>query len=454
MIASSQSFSMIQRRISLSPEPAPPVKSGEPREDDRESRAVLLLGRSHRLELVDHVLEKEERAVVDPGQPGPEPPVEAALVVLALDLLLLLLPVDAERWVREEVVVALAGELVVGEAVSVLDVLASAIVVDLLHQHVGCGRGEGALVVILPVDVEPSGGVVFAKVVLRLGEHASRAAGRVEELPYRARRCQELVVVDEEDAHHQADHFAGREVVAGGLVRELVEAPDEVLEDQPHLLVRDRARVQIDLCELRHDEEEDVRLAHLLDLGLELEVVEDAAHVGREPLDVAQQVLLDVVRVTLELREVEGRVVVEALARDLVEHSVQGLALVTVPYLLIPLDHGGLGRRQDAVEAPKDGQGQHDPLVLRRAIGAAEEVGYLPDEVREVVVVGHGIGPSPGSSGCSGKGSRPRHSGRLVEAMHPPSSSASRRRSAKRRANWIAVRGREESSTANAPSKN
>jgi hypothetical protein len=29
-MASSQSFSMIQRRISLSPEPAPPVNSGEP----------------------------------------------------------------------------------------------------------------------------------------------------------------------------------------------------------------------------------------------------------------------------------------------------------------------------------------------------------------------------------------------------------------------------------------
>ena len=135
-----------------------------------------------------------------------------------------------------------------------------------------------------------------------------------------------LVVVDEQDAHHQTDDFARREVVARGLVGQFVEAPDEILEDEPHLLVRHRARVQVDVAELGDDEVEDVRLAHLLDLVLELEEVEDVAYVRREALDVADEVLLDVVGVALELLEVERRVVVEALAGGLVKPLVQGLA--------------------------------------------------------------------------------------------------------------------------------
>jgi hypothetical protein len=72
--------------------------------------------------------------------------------------------------------------------------------------------------------------------------------------------------------------------------------------------------VQVDVSELRENKEEDVGLAHPLGLVLELEEVEDVANVLREALDVADQVLLDVVRVALELLEVERRVVVEAVA--------------------------------------------------------------------------------------------------------------------------------------------
>ncbi len=49
----------------------------------------------------------------------------------------------------------------------------------------------------------------------------------------------------------------------------------------------------------------------------------------------------------------------------------------------------GLGRREHAVEAAQHGHRQHDALVLRRPVRAAQQVGDLPDEVREVVVVRH-----------------------------------------------------------------
>ena len=84
-MASSQSFSMIQRRISLSPEPASPVNSGEPLKT-MASREPPSLDRLH---LRDHVLEEQERAVVDPRQAGAEPAGEALRLVLVLDRVLL-----------------------------------------------------------------------------------------------------------------------------------------------------------------------------------------------------------------------------------------------------------------------------------------------------------------------------------------------------------------------------
>ena len=53
-----------------------------------------------------------------------------------------------------------------------------------------------------------------------------------------------------------------------------------------------------------------------------------------------------------------------------------------------------LGRREHAVEAAQHGHGQHDALVLRRPVRPAQQVGDLPDEVREIVVVGHRL-PHP-----------------------------------------------------------
>ena len=115
-------------------------------------------------------------------------------------------------------------------------------------------------------------------------------------------------------------------MIARGLVGQFVEAANEVLEDEPHLLVRHRVRVQVDIAELPDDEVQDIRLAHPLDLVLELEEVEDVAHVLREALDVDDEVLLDVVGITLELFEVEPGVVVEALAGGPVQSGVERLA--------------------------------------------------------------------------------------------------------------------------------
>ena len=168
--------------------------------------------------------------------------------------------------------------------------------------------------------------MILTQVVLRLGEHAAGSAGGVQELAHRAGGREKVVVIDEENVHHEPNDLARREVIARGLIGKFIEAADQVLEDEPHLLVGDAVWVQVDIGELRDDEIEDVRLAHLLDLGLKLKVLEDAAHVGRESVDVADQVFGNMVWVGLELLEGKSRVVVEALASRLVEQVLEGVA--------------------------------------------------------------------------------------------------------------------------------
>ena len=147
--------------------------------------------------------------------------------------------------------------------------------------------------------------------------------------------------------------------------------------------------MQVHLAEPRHHEEEDPRLVHLLYLGLELEVLEDAPHVGREAADVAVEMRGYVVGIPLQALEVKRRTVVEPLVGDDVQPQVQRISVEPVPQARVLLQHSGLGRRQHAVEAPQDSQGQHDPLILRRPVRAAQQIGDLPDQVREVRVIRH-----------------------------------------------------------------
>ena len=59
--------------------------------------------------------------------------------------------------------------------------------VDLLHQHVRSGSGKCPLIVILPVNVETGGTMVFSQVVLRFRQHSTGTAGGVEKLAHDTR---------------------------------------------------------------------------------------------------------------------------------------------------------------------------------------------------------------------------------------------------------------------------
>ena len=82
--------------------------------------------------------------------------------------------------------------------------------------------------------------------------------------------------------------------------------------------------------------------------------------------------------------------VMEALASRLGSAAGRGLGPIELP--LAPLVLGsdlGPRWREHAVEPAQHGHWQHDPFVLRRSIGAAQQVGDLPDQVRKVAMVGH-----------------------------------------------------------------
>ena len=113
-IPSNQSFSIIQRRISLF------ARSCEASE---ERRAVEHNGKPTAtvfrvFHLADHVLKEEKRAVVDTWQASAESTAKVLFVVLLADEVFFRLPFHPERRIRKHVVKFRPGEVILGKAVA------------------------------------------------------------------------------------------------------------------------------------------------------------------------------------------------------------------------------------------------------------------------------------------------------------------------------------------------
>ncbi|HLL02270.1 MAG TPA: hypothetical protein VK539_16910 [Myxococcaceae bacterium] len=171
-------------------------------------------------------------------------------------------------------------------------------------------------------------------------------------------------------------------MLSGGLVGELGELADQLLEDVAHLRVADDLGVQVDIGELLGDQVQQVGLLEPVDLGVELEALEDVAHRGREVLHVGAQVLANVVLVAHELLQVERRGVEEELA-GLLEQEGLGVELGLLAQLLLCED-GGLGGFEHAVEPAQHGKRQDDLAVFGLLVVTAQQVRDGPDEGGEV----------------------------------------------------------------------
>ncbi len=287
------------------------------------------------LKLADHVNQEQQRPVVDAGQLA----VVAAKVGPALDDLLLGLPVHAEGRVGQQVVEAVFGvlvELVVDQGVAVFNTAA----LETLDQQVGGGNSVGSRVVVLTEDAHGGAVVVGAYPVLRLGEHAASAAGRVADGDDDPLLGEYVTVGLQQQVDHEADDLARGEVVTRGLVGRLVEAPDQVLEHQPHGDVVHHAGMQIDFRKFGDHQIEAVGLLHLLDLFLELEILEDLADVFGETVDVVSQMTTHIVRVALEFLKIQLAVIVETqwcpvfVFCSVIEHLVDQLAVLAFEFFI------------------------------------------------------------------------------------------------------------------------
>ena len=134
------------------------------------------------------------------------------------------------------------------ECVAVIDVVG----VLALDQHVRPADRPRVVVPILAVQVRPHLAVVLAQVVLGDREHSARPARRVVD------RLDDVALPEvrlgrEQEADHQPDHLAGREVLSGLLFGLLGADADELLEDVPHLHVVDTLRWEVDVGERLHD---------------------------------------------------------------------------------------------------------------------------------------------------------------------------------------------------------
>src|SRR5690554_4784863 len=85
------------------------------------------------------------------------------------------------------------------------------------------------------------------------GQHSARSRRWVVYRPDHAWLGKHIVILNEEEMHHEADHLARREVLTGRLIGKLGEAPDQFLKDKPHLMAIHLTRAEVDAREALGD---------------------------------------------------------------------------------------------------------------------------------------------------------------------------------------------------------
>ena len=254
--------------------------------------AAALIGRAH---LVDHVLQKQQCAVVDAWGARTKAAIETELARLVFDVALLLLPLHTKRRVGQHVIEAallallVAGVGILGEGVAQGDVVG----IFAFDEHVGAADGPGLVVPVLAVQQWVGIAVEVADVFFGHRQHAARATGWVVDGFDNVAAAQVLLWCQQQ-IDHQFDDFARGEVLPGFFVGLLRPNPNQLLKHIAHLhgsLVCGQAgKAQVEGGELLDDLEQQVLFGHFGDLFTKLEMVEDGPDVGRVAVDVAVEV--------------------------------------------------------------------------------------------------------------------------------------------------------------------
>ncbi len=201
-------------------------------------------------------------------------------------------------------------------------------------------------------------------------------------------------------------------MLTGSLVGKLGELADQLFKHVAHPGVVHAVRVQIDVGELLQHQIQQPGLGQALDLGVEVEALEDVARLGREALHVGVEILADVVLVARQRGQIQLRDVVEARGAD--DALEERIGIKARGGLLLRLgQHLRLGGGQHAVQAPQHGERQDDAAVFGLLVIAAQQIGNRPDEGGQGLLVQR-LFPWFESSGLDRHVSIPQDGGRRM----------------------------------------
>ena len=220
------------------------------------------------------------------GRPGPKRPLKPFNSCSLLTSFWTFLPLHAEGRIGEHVVELLVRMAVIGERITGDDVPN----ILPLDQHVRLADGVGKVVQLLAEHGQAGLRIVLGEIFVGDGEHTARSRRRIVNRAHDAGLGEHIVILDEEQMHHEADDFAGREVLPGGVVRGFCEFADQLLEDQPHLHVGDFVGMQVEAREFLGDEIEQLGFGEPIDLLGEIEALEDVFNFRRERPDISVEI--------------------------------------------------------------------------------------------------------------------------------------------------------------------
>src|SRR5260221_12121705 len=98
--------------------------------------------------------------------------------------------------------------------------------------------------------------------------------------------CQGFLILRQQKIYHQAYHFAWSEVLTRVLVQRLVEFADKLLEDITHVMIRYFIRMEVNILELFHYQEEEIRLVKFGDGIVEVKFLQHFTHIIAESVDI------------------------------------------------------------------------------------------------------------------------------------------------------------------------
>ena len=199
--------------------------------------------------------QEKQRVIVDARQAGAETTLETKFVVLAGDVVFFRLPFDAKWRIGQHVVKAFIRVTITVDksflALAGTQGIAENDVRDLfvLDHQVRAANGVRLRVVFLAKKLKVCAGIEAGLFVtnqlVRFGQHATGAAGGIVDIDDLAILVHKIVM-GEQNADHQPDDFAWREVITGLFVGLFVETTNQVFEQIAHLDVRDAVRMEID----------------------------------------------------------------------------------------------------------------------------------------------------------------------------------------------------------------